>query len=104
MIDEDNGEYSTVLHYAVAARSMECVQALLNAGVDINQTTPIIGETVLHEALKYTGEDIAEFISGLIGHGAKTSIADHYGDTPFHHAMHFQYEDDAYQRLMWLTL
>ena len=91
MIDDDNGEYSTVLHCAVAGRSMACVQTLLNAGVDINQTTPIIGETVLHEALKYTGEHTAELISGLSAYGAKTAIADRYGNTPFHHAMHFQY-------------
>lgn len=86
----------TLLHLAVKAQSTDLVIFLLEKQVNLNTQTienEILHETPLHVAINTESEDIALL---LLEAGAKTTIMDRFGYTPFMRALLFNTFRDSF--------
>jgi len=70
------------LQYAVSYRQIDAMEALLQAGADVN-AADFTGMTALHAAALLGWQDGARW---LLAHGADMNKRDHFGDLPSHTA------------------
>lgn len=69
------GQFDTTLLQAVRGKSIEIVQALLEAGADVNEQQTDFSETALHVAAELDLVDIAEV---LLAHGADANTRSYF--------------------------
>lgn len=78
----DSGNY-TALHHAAMLGKSGSIDALVEAGADVEATNPDNGCTALHWAAK---KGHCEAMITLLRHGADVDAADYDGRTPLHRA------------------
>jgi len=78
--------FSTPLHAAVEAESLDMVKLLVTSGASLTDSTEYSGATALHEAV--TTEDL-EVLQFLIDYGAEIDTLDSVGRTPLHIAVKY---------------
>lgn len=82
LLSYSNDDGTTPLHVAAREGQQAVVDALVQAGIDINVKNKH-GETPLHVAAEHGKENVVE---GLLASKAKVDARDINGHTPFHHA------------------
>lgn len=70
---------ATALHKAALSGNPDVVTLLLDRGAFIDQQCPILGHTALHDAVVYKAEMVVRL---LLSRGARTSIRNHWQETP----------------------
>lgn len=70
---------ATALHKAALSGNPDVVKLLLDRGAFIDQQCPILGHTALHDAVVYKAEMVVRL---LLSRGARTSIRNHWQETP----------------------
>jgi len=81
-VADENSLGKQPLQYAVMYQQMDAMEALLEAGADVNAADNT-GMTALQAAVIYSWED---GIRWLLEHGADPAQRDHFGDLPSHTA------------------
>lgn len=81
-------EETSALHYAIEARSLECVKILLENGAHVNEKCRVktTGVTPLHLAAI---EDVPDIGKVLIEHKADIAARDNTFSTPLHRAAEY---------------
>ena len=72
---------SSLLHVAVQCNHFEVVAMLLEQGAKVNVTNDV-GDTALHEAVKYAVDLV--IVDVLLRHGADILLCNRFGKTPLH--------------------
>jgi cytohesin len=81
-----HGGKTSSIHFGVGDGDLAGVQALLDAGVDVNAKDEN-GQTPLHHAVRYDHKEIAEL---LIDKGADVNAKDNSGNTPLDLAIRYE--------------
>jgi len=82
MINRQNLEGETALHFAIKGNSYDCVSALMELGADVNASN-LKGESALHMAV-CSG---LEYVECLIENNVDVDAEDDFGETPLHWAV-----------------
>ena len=82
-LGNDRGD--TPAHHFVRWGNVECLQALIAAGLDFN-VRGRYGQTILHAAV-HAGKEIAEYLLGQEEGRRLIGVGDFYGSTPLHYAL-----------------
>ena len=82
------------IYIAIKNRRVECLQVLVNQGVEVNQKGPsfIKGNTPLHEAVGL-GTSGLQIVDAVLGLGADINIKNDRGETPYDLATKGGYEN-----------
>ena len=83
---------ATALHKAAQSGNPDVIALLLDHGAFIDQQSPIIGVTPLADAVLYKRPEAVRL---LLGRGARTTIQNHWGETPLDFARQDHLHDIA---------